>query len=72
MINPCTISWEKIDPPYYWVKYDLHVIGDYHDEQGQRYHLVRGTFLKGAMLSNAFIVGEDDLSEINYLTKDVQ
>jgi len=70
MFDLNAIVWEKIDPPYYWSKYNLYVIGDYHDEQGQRYHLVRGKFF--GTLANAFVVGEDDLFEIKYLTKDVK
>jgi len=60
-LSKAEICWEVVN--IYWSKYELLVIGDFHDVNGQRYHLVdelKGVVKDGGILDNAIIYGASD------------
>lgn len=51
--------WIRVDPPYFWAKHSLTVVGDRYDSAGRRQHVVRGSVPVGTVIANADIFGED-------------
>lgn len=51
--------WTRVDPPYFWAKHNLTVVGDRYDSTGCRQHVVRESVPVGTVIANAVIFCED-------------
>ena len=61
------MKWQSVSPMgYYWKEADAIVIGDRHLPNGVRQHLVKGSVPKGLVISNAQVIGEDDVPEVKF------
>ena len=61
------MKWQRVSPAgYYWKEADAIVIGDRHLPNGVRQHLVKGSVPKGLVISNAQVIGEDDVPEVEF------
>jgi hypothetical protein len=58
-------GWEKVEPAFHWEKYNLTVVGDSHDCQGNRFHLVKEGGYSGQMLGNASVWSETPVLELH-------
>ena len=54
------IKWVYLEKAFDWKRRGLTVIADYHDEDGQRYHLVKEAGFSGQAIDNARIYSEQE------------
>ena len=66
MQDPSTLYWEVFKVPYYWKQHNLSVLADAFDENGERYHIVKGDS-PTERLSNAYVLPESTMSKISKL-----
>lgn len=52
------IKWVYLEKAFDWKRRGLTVIADYHDEDGQRYHLVKEAGFSGQAIDNARVYSE--------------
>ncbi len=63
------MKWERVDPPLWWPAAGRYVVADRHLDDGRRQHMVQGTVSPGVVVSNADVLGEQDLIGAEFSSK---
>lgn len=69
------MKWERVEPPYFWVKANTHIVADRHLPDGTRQHMIAGHVAAGVVVDNAQVIGQLDAlnaefsSRLSHLSK---
>ena len=63
------MKWERVEPPYFWVKANTHVVADRYLPDGTRQHMIPGHVAVGLVVNHAQLIGQLDVLNAEYSTK---
>lgn len=58
---------QRCDPPWDWPKYNLTIVADGHDIEGNRIHVVKESGWFAVLLDNTFVISEENLPSFSNL-----
>lgn len=66
--NDSVMKWERVEPAIWWPSANAWVVADRHLPDGKRQHMVRGSVQSGLEISNADVIGQDDVPLAEFST----
>jgi hypothetical protein len=64
--NDGAMKWQFVTPPIWWPAANGWVVADRHLPNGRRQHMLRGSAPPGHVVSNADVIGQDDVPQAEY------